>query len=368
MINSPLIAPQDLWQRLLKDDVTIIDVRAQVEFSAGSIPSSVNHPILNNEERTLVGTAYKQEGSQQAVALGHQLISGEVKEARVQAWVREVQKNPERYILTCFRGGMRSQISQTWLAEAGYALPRVAGGYKKMRQFLIEQTEQFCLQEQLVVLTGNTGAGKTQFLQKIQNQPIINLEFLAKHRGSAFGAYQVPQPTQIDFENALALALGKAQRQFPQRRVLVEDESRMIGRCVQPENFFNLLRQSPVLFLDEPLEVRIENTLQEYVILRLQDSTLFASLEASLEKIKNKLGGLRYSEILHDMRSAQKAWQDHQDSQASRVWIEKMIQWYYDPSYESSLQKRDFKILYRGDQQQLQTFIESQMSSSDFGR
>lgn len=356
--TSLLITPEELWQRLLNDDVHIIDVRAPVEFHAGCIPASVNHPILNDEERTLVGTTYKQQGSEQAVALGHRLIQGDVKEARVHAWTQEIAKDPQRTIVTCFRGGMRSQITQTWLAEKGIFVSRIAGGYKKMRQFLLERINTFSHTEKLLVITGKTGSGKTQLLKEIQTHPILDLEFLARHRGSTFGSYKIRQPSQIDFENTLALAWGKQQQKFPGKATLVEDESRLIGRCVQPDSFFELLRRSPLLFLEESIEKRIENILQEYVISRSDDATLFLDLAQALGKIKNKLGGLRYSEISADLILAQKAFEDHQDHTLSRVWIEKLIVWYYDPLYDASLEKRNPTILTRGDRNQILRAIE----------
>ena len=355
--TSLLITPEEVWLRLLQDKVHLIDVRAPVEFSAGRIPSSVNHPILNDEERTLVGTTYKQQGSAEAVALGHRLIQGEVKESRVQAWVQEFKKDPEHTFVTCFRGGMRSQITQTWLAEKGIYIPRIAGGYKKMRQLFLDQLDSFSRTEKMLVLTGKTGSGKTQLLQDIQGHPILNLEFLAQHRGSTFGAYKNRQPSQIDFENNLTLEWGRQKQLFATKPILVEDESRLIGRCVQPDSFFELLRQSPVLFLDEPIEKRIENILQEYVIIRSEEVNLFTDLSYSLGKIRNKLGGLRYAEISEDLEAARKAFADHRVHSLSRVWIEKLILWYYDPLYQSSLDKRNPEILARGDRNHILSVI-----------
>ncbi len=354
--NLPKISVEDLWQRLLNDQVSIVDVRAEIEFKAGSIPNSTNRPILNDQERAQVGTIYKQQGSEDAIRLGYKLISGEVKEKRLQAWISEIEKDPQDTIVSCFRGGQRSQITQQWLHQAGFPIPRLDGGYKRMRQLLIEQIELFCQQRPLWVLSGKTGSQKSSFLRQVKSRPTVDLEALACHRGSAFGAMDMAQPTQIDFENNLAVSLGKA-LQKSHHPVIVEDESRLIGRCVQPDVFFAHLRSSPLLYMDVPLEVRIENILQEYVIDRIGQANLFENFQISLTKIRNKLGGLRYTEVITDIQKAQRAYQDFGDSLASRVWIEKLLSWYYDHLYESSFEKRQPKILFRGSGQQILDFL-----------
>jgi tRNA 2-selenouridine synthase len=354
--SSRLISSQDLWQRLVSDEVRIIDVRAPIEFVEGAIPCSINLPILNDKERAAVGTVYKQEGSEQAVALGHQLVRDEIKAQRTRSWVQAIGDHPKESVITCFRGGMRSQLAQTWCEEQGVFVSRLEGGYKKMRQFLTEKTESFCKTQKLWVLTGKTGAGKTRLLHNLSKRSKIDLEALARHRGSAFGAYAVSQPAQIDFENNLSLTLGRMEPSGA--AAVVEDESRMIGRVVLPNNFFELLRESPVLVLDEPLDVRIENTFQEYVVARADDAELFSDLRASLLKIRNKLGGARHQEIASDLTSAEKIFAETKDLSPSRVWIEKLLSWYYDPMYEASFVQRKPSVLARGSVAEIQAFLE----------
>jgi tRNA 2-selenouridine synthase len=351
MKNLPTLSAEELWTRLLDDSIRIIDVRAPVEFKVGSIPCSINYPIMNDQERAAVGTAYKMQGQQHAIELGHNLVQGLIKEERVQAWIQEYHKDPTHTVVTCFRGGLRSQITQTWLREKGINVLRVAGGYKKTRQLLIDKIENFCKSQKLVVLTGKTGAGKTQLLKQVRSRPLLDLESLAKHRGSAFGGYSEPQPSQIDFENSLAVSVGKLGLQPYDGPILIEDESRLIGRCVLPDNFFALLRESPVIVLEESLEVRVDNTFQEYVVTPIADPELFAKLQGNLAKIKSKLGGLRYVEISADLKKAEEIYKEHRDLENSKVWIEKLITWYYDPMYESSFQKRNPRILSKGNRE-----------------
>ena len=185
----------------------LIDVRAPVEFIEGSIPHSLNSPILNDEERTIVGTIYKQKGPAAAVEAGHQLVSGVIKENRVQAWQSLIQKNSFT-VITCFRGGLRSKLTQDWLADVGFKVPRIQGGYKALRQFLRNEIDQFIGQTQFLVITGATGSAKTRLLRALKNQrPLLDLELAANHRGSAFGGYQTPQPSQVNFENNLSFQI-----------------------------------------------------------------------------------------------------------------------------------------------------------------
>jgi len=125
------------FRQLFLQNVPLMDVRAPVEFAKGAFPQAVNLPLMNDSERQKVGTRYKQQGQAAAIALGHQLVRGKLKAARIDAWLAQVQAAPEGY-LYCFRGGLRSQLVQQWLSEAGVQYPRVIGGYKAMRRFLID--------------------------------------------------------------------------------------------------------------------------------------------------------------------------------------------------------------------------------------
>jgi tRNA 2-selenouridine synthase len=347
--KTEFISVEGLLERMGRGEANIVDVRAPVEFLAGSIPGSINLPILNDDERARVGTVYKNQGSDQAVALGHELVAGALKESRIGAWSEAVRARPESTFITCFRGGMRSKLAQAWTAENGFPVPRLEGGYKKMRARLMEEIERFSAARELLVLTGKTGAGKTKVLVELK-RPKLDLEALAHHRGSAFGGHRDPQPAQIDFENRLALDMFRLP---PERQVVIEDESRLIGSVVLPEKLFLKMRSAPVAILDEPLEVRIENTLQEYVVAHENEGNLFPSLRESLFRIQRKLGGVRYQEVAHDLRHAQMVFRETRDHAPSRVWIEKLLVWYYDPLYENSFARRKPTEFVRGDRKKM---------------
>jgi tRNA 2-selenouridine synthase len=337
-------------------DTPLIDVRAPVEFVQGSLPGAVNLPIMNNEERAAVGTTYKQAGREQAMALGHKLVAGEVREERLEKWTDHIRLYPEA-VIYCFRGGLRSQITQRWLAERGINRPLIVGGYKSVRHFLREQIDSFSKQNNLLILSGPTGSAKTHFLKQNQDiYPSIDLEGLARHRGSAFGSYAIPQPAQIDFENEIAVKLLKISLGLGLKNILVEDESRLIGRCAIPESLFLKMRESGLIYLEESFEQRVENIFQDYVLQTAigegflkQGRQQFANYKKAISQISRKLGGVRTQELLQDLTDAENHFlNDPQSLESNKRWISKLLNYYYDPIYANSLAKRSPKILMRG--------------------
>jgi len=206
---------------ILTADTPLLDVRAPVEFAQGAMPSAINLPLMNDEERAAVGTCYKRHGPEAALKLGHQLVSGITREQRIQSWRNACLHHPDGY-LCCARGGQRSHITQQWLREAGIDYPLIRGGYKALRQAAITATEQR-VQRPLILIGGCTGSGKTDLVR--QHPDGIDLENLAHHRGSSFGRTLQPQLSQASFENALAVELLKRDA----ARLVLEDEGRTIG-------------------------------------------------------------------------------------------------------------------------------------------
>ncbi len=366
-------------------DTPLIDVRAPVEFVQGSLPGSVNLPILDDQERARVGTTYKQQGSEAAVRLGYAMISGALKQDRLQQWLDFVRNNPHT-VLYCFRGGKRSKITQQWLREAGADRPLITGGYKMARRFLIDAIDRFSDSHTLLIVTGPTGSGKTRLIQKMGNRyPVLDIEAIAQHRGSAFGGLPIPQPTQIDFENRLAVNLLKLHHADRPGPIVVEDESRHIGKVYLPASFFAHMRNSEVIWIDEPFATRVNNIFQDYIldsaighaqqtrqisqqaasntvdaeILYHQALQLFEKYRHALTMISRKLGGQRYQEISVDLEHAQAEWVHRNDVQSSRVWIEKLVKYYYDPLYLDSLQRRQVKPCFRGSGQEVVDYMQS---------
>ncbi|TWI53535.1 tRNA 2-selenouridine synthase [Pseudomonas duriflava] len=355
------------YQALFLSDAPLMDVRAPVEFAKGAFPMASNRPLMNDIERQKVGTCYKQKGQQAALELGHSLVSGRVKEERIAAWADFARANPNGY-LYCFRGGLRSQISQQWLrSEAGIAYPRVAGGYKAMRTFLIETLHQALEECRFVVVGGMTGTGKTEVVAQLDDS--VDLEKHANHRGSSFGKRATVQPAQIDFENRLSIDLLK-RRAAGQSRFVLEDESRLIGRCSLPIELYQAMQHFPLVWLEDSLESRVERILRDYVIDLAaefecvqrgdQGFLVFANqLRKSLDNIAKRLGGERYQRLAHIMDTALKEQAQTGEVDGHREWIAALLKEYYDPMYVYQRENKAGRILFVGEQQAVVEYLKA---------
>ena len=173
-------------------NVSNIDLRSEDEFKKGSIPSSINIPILTNEQFKQVGIEYKKNGSDSAVLLGHSLVEGESKKKLVRLWAEHLKENPGSLVY-CFRGGMRSEIAVKWLQDYGVNVEKLIGGYKNFRSWIISQHLNIDkYKKEWIIIGGLTGSGKTEFLNLFKES--IDLEGIANHRGSAFGGKHGGQP------------------------------------------------------------------------------------------------------------------------------------------------------------------------------
>ena len=245
----------------MAETVPVIDVRTPLEFVHARIPGAFNLPIFSNEERVKVGTCYKQKGREQAILLGFDLTgskwSGFIKEA--------LKIAPEKKILVhCWRGGMRSGAMAWALNLYGFEVFLLEGGYKRYRNWVLEQ---FKKTYSILILGGMTGSGKTKTLQQLKklSHQIIDLEDLAQHQGSSYGSMgRLNQPGQEQFENLLARELNKVDTNIP---LWLEDESLSIGRCFIPNSIFHQMRQAPVMKITVPFEKRVDFLVKEYGVL-----------------------------------------------------------------------------------------------------
>jgi len=350
---------QQLLYQIFTEDIPLMDVRAPVEFVEGAFPMAVNHPLLDDQQRHEIGKKYKNAGQDEAIQLGLKLVSGEIKQQRLEDWQAFIKKYPQAY-LYCFRGGLRSRTTQQWLQSEGVDIPLIQGGYKAMRTYLLEQLEQQVDFFQFYILGGQTGTGKTEVLQQIKNA--IDLEGLANHRGSSFGAYVNAQPSQINFENNLSIELLK-KRKSGFESVLLEDEGLLIGKRVIPKFLFEKMKTMPLILLEASLQERIEVTLNDYIISNYQDyiknyaekgNSLFEDyLKSSLDRIKKRLGGLRHKEVSVIMDEAIQAHFQTNDLDGHRQWIKILMQDYYDPMYQYQLDKKQDRIIFRGTREEI---------------
>ncbi|HIG61944.1 MAG TPA: tRNA 2-selenouridine(34) synthase MnmH [Gammaproteobacteria bacterium] len=356
-----MIETANQFSMLLSQAVPLIDVRAPIEYAKGSFPSAVNLPLLNDPERHEIGLIYKSKGQQAALERGFELVSGAVRQSRVNAWLEFIDQH-EQAALYCFRGGLRSEIACSWLQQAGKPIPRVDGGYKALRQHLLNELE--FKDVDLVVIAGQTGTGKTVLLHHLDNG--IDLEHAAMHRGSAFGSRLTPQPAQIDFENAIAVALLQA-RLNQTGTVYMEDEGRLIGRVHLPAPVQAKLQAAPLLLLEASLEDRVEHIFQEYILDQWQEyqsqfeSTAeehFASyLLTAIDAIKKRLGSELHSRLRKEMKQAV-AQQLKGEFSDHRGWIEALLRHYYDPMYNYQIEKKAHRIVQRGDKQALLQWVQ----------
>ncbi|WDY57197.1 tRNA 2-selenouridine(34) synthase MnmH [Pseudomonas sp. PSKL.D1] len=344
------------FRQLFLDDVPMMDMRAPVEFAKGAFPGVVNLPLMTDQERQKVGTCFKQQGQAAAITLGHQLVSGAIKRERLHAWANFAKAHPEGY-LYCARGGLRSLIVQQWLRdEAGIAYPRVKGGYKAMRTFLLDTTQQAVEHCDFVLLGGFTGTGKTDVLHQLSH--VLDLEGHANHRGSSFGKRATSQPSQIDFENKLAVDILKKRARGIEQFVL-EDEGRIVGSCTVPLALYQGMQQYPMVWLEDSFENRVERILRDYVInlcvefIAVHGDELGRRLFAermlqSMANIHKRLGGERFQRLSLILSQALEAQQRSGSVDLHRGWIEGLLKEYYDPMYAFQREAKAGRIEFAG--------------------
>ena len=292
-----------------------LDVRSPGEYAQGHIPGAISFPLFNDEERAQVGTLYKQQGKEEAMLLGLKIVG-----PKMEKFVREARKlAPQRGLAVhCWRGGQRSG-SMAWLfRQAGFDVVTLQGGYKNYRRHVLESFEQVSFP--MIVIGGQTGTGKTKILHELQRmgEQIIDLEALAHHKGSAFGAIgELPQPTVEQFENDLFEAMRHLDLN---RRVWLENESRSIGRVFIPDGFWRHFKASALFNIEVPFECRIKNLVDDYTGISAVE------LEDAFRRIEKKLGG-------QHLKTALEALQTGDYAAAAAIALR-----YYDKTYHYGLE------------------------------
>ncbi|MBL7849710.1 MAG: tRNA 2-selenouridine(34) synthase MnmH [Cyclobacteriaceae bacterium] len=304
----------------LRRELPVIDVRSEGEFEAGHIRGAINIPLLNNAERVVVGTAYKQHGQRQAIHEGFRLVG-----PRLESLITEAEKVAARgeAIVHCWRGGMRSANFAQFIGMAGISSHVLAGGYKTYRQAALDMFRE---KLSLVSVTGCTGSGKSDVLRELarQGEQVLDLERLANHKGSAFGhLLQPPQPKTEQFQNELYEQLLTLDRS---RRIWVEDESIAIGKIFLPPDFWNQLHQAPLVRMEVPRPIRVSRLVEEY---SAADRDEFLAIMA---KISKKLGGQHF--LAARERLQQNDW---------HAVIDILLN-YYDKAYVRSMERRNTQL------------------------
>lgn len=300
-------------------EIPVLDVRSPAEYAAGHIPGAISFPLFTDEERAAVGTVYKQKGNQEAVLLGLDYVG-----PKMSGFVREAKKlAPGGEILVhCWRGGMRSG-SMAWLLEtSGLKAQTLKGGYKAYRNLVLGS---FNRPLDLRIVGGETGSGKTEILHAIgrAGQQILDLEAIACHRGSSFGALGQPgQPTVEQFENELHRALQSIDVSRP---LWIEDESKSIGRVYIPNALWAMKQTAPVYRVRIPFEVRVARLLKDYGAFPKQ------LLAEGVQRIQKRLGGLATQQALEALESGDLA-------ETVRITLR-----YYDKAYDFPHKDRKYE-------------------------
>ncbi len=349
------------------NDIPLLDVRAPVEFEQGAFPAATNIPLLNDEQRHEVGKRYKDAGQDAAIKLGWELATPEVLESRQTAWADFATENAEGY-LYCFRGGLRSKLSQELMEKSGQKFPRIIGGYKAMRRFLIDSMEENLAALNFINVGGRTGSGKTVLLNQLEHS--IDLEGLANHRGSAFGAELGGQPSQIDFENSLAIDLLKHRKQ-ERGKIFIEDEGRLIGRSSLPKSLVSILKSCPLVVVEEGIDSRTELLYQDYVGRELVDykklygdekgARLFSdNILERVSKIQRRLGDEAFKELNGIAVDAQRELLENNNPEGYRGAVKNLLQNYYDRMYEYQLDQKENEVVFRGSRADVLLWAKSQ--------
>jgi tRNA 2-selenouridine synthase len=307
----------------LSDIAPIVDVRSPSEFNYGHIPGAVNIPLFDDKERAAVGTKFKKEGRLPAILEGLK-YTGPAMSSKLE-YALKIAKNG-KLLVHCWRGGMRSE-AMAWLFSLGDIKTEVLdGGYKSYRHHILESLSG---KRNMIVLGGMTGSSKTHILKylKTTGQQIVDLEGLANHKGSAFGALGQPaQPSTEQFANILFNDSKQLSRDLP---VWVEDESRNIGSIFIPDRFYLNMQDSASVILKMDVKTRLPRLMEEYATFSPE------SLRISILKISKRLGGDNTSDAINAVETG---------DLAKAIEI---VLYYYDKAYQFGLKKKNNKnIIY----------------------
>jgi len=301
----------------------IIDVRSPSEFAEDHIPGAINLPVLSDEERAVVGTIYVQENSFKAKRIGAALVARNAADHIEQrlgdktgAW---------QPLVHCWRGGQRSGSFASILQQIGWRAEVLEGGYKAYRRLVVYALYKQALSHRLILIDGNTGTAKTEILAHLADAgaQVLDLEALAAHRGSLFGAVRGGQPSQKMFESRLAMALLKLD---PSQPVFVEAESNKIGDILIPASFWQSMINAPRITIRASNKARSEFLLRSY-------SDLLEDRESLLQRVK-ALKGFHSKEQIAD-------WETAVADENFRDLAQSLMEKHYDPRYAKTYQRRE---------------------------
>ncbi len=311
-----------------------VDMRAPAEYADGHIPGAVNIPLLDDDERRIVGTIYKKDGPEEAKQHGLGMVSGKLPELVSQ--IRDLHRSGRTAVVYCWRGGMRSKSVVSVLELMGIPAFQLLGGYKVYRRYVLDELAAFALRPQVVTLCGSTGVGKTTLLKLLADRgaAVIDLEQLANHRGSAFGQVGLGRPATA--QNFDALLLIELRRLNDSPYILVECESKRIGNVYIPEVLFAAMKRGPRILAHASLETRVARLMEEYLANYTADE-----IRDSLATLSKRLGTAKTDKLLAAFAAGEVA-----------TVVRQLLVDYYDPLYGYETAKDD-EFAYRFDAENL---------------
>ncbi|SDL89105.1 tRNA 2-selenouridine(34) synthase MnmH [Bacillus sp. OK048] len=306
----------------------IIDIRSPIEYKDGSIPEAINIPLFTDEERAVIGTIYKQEGQAAAKWRAMEFVSPKIPSLLQQ--IKAAMANEQELVIHCWRGGMRSKAVVTFLEFAGIYAMRLEGGYKAYRQYILKQIPTM-FPDKAIVLHGLTGVGKTDVLKQLRSQgyPILDLEEMAAHRGSIFGTIGLGEGNnQKIFDSLLYKGLREIQGS---PYLLMEAESKRIGKAVQPKELMDRKMKGINLYIHTPIEQRVKQLVNEYVLPYQTEPWYHDHISLGIEKILRRIKD-------NEMKKALIQTLETKDYQ---MMIHILLEHYYDPRYDHATHEYD---------------------------
>lgn len=312
-----------------------VDVRSPLEYEEDHIIGSVNIPILDNDERAIIGTIYKNEGKENAVKKGLEFVSPKLKNLYKE--LEFLTKQYDQVIIYCFRGGMRSGSVVEFAKSCGLDVCKLNGGYKSYRRFVMDYLQNLDRKFQFVVLHGHTGIGKTEMLLNLEKKGlnILDLEYLAKNSGSVFGDiyYDGKRPSQKYFESQIFSKLFSHEK--TDHLIFMESESKKIGRCVLSKEFWEMMQNGKHILVEASLDRRVERCVEDYTKKIKNNDEL---LVASIQKLKDKLGSKNVEDLIDKSRNREYEY-------VARFLMEN----YYDKLYMHSQDKYQYEFVVDSD-------------------
>jgi tRNA 2-selenouridine synthase len=306
------LSVEDFAALRLANKVTVVDVRSPSEYAEATIPGSLNIPLFDDAERAEIGTLYKQKSIAAANERGIEIVS-----AKLPAFIKAFADITGPKVVFCWRGGMRSKTAATLLDLVGMRMQRLTGGYRAYRQWVVAQLDERPITPNVFVLHGHTGTGKTEILRRLaaKNYPVINLEAMADHRGSVFGEIGLKGHNQKTFDGLLLDGLIRVSNE---PLMLMEAESKRIGKVVMPERLVRAKEAGHQIWIELPIEVRVANIMADYKPAQFADKCMEA-----FQRIKMRIHTPIANEIEQSLKSGQ----------FERA-IELLLVHYYDERYD----------------------------------